>query len=275
LADKIICFSHIPKTAGTTINLLLRRYFGYKLIAVEHRARKNQVTYQLDDLKIDLKLHPPCKCITGHTLKPFVNFHDLEKKMFWVTFLRKPEKRFISHYIHQKTSGISKFDLDFIEWGRTYHRSNWMVRMIAGEESLSKAIDILEEKFRFVGLVELFDESMELFTNIFDLDGFNLNYKNKKMVVRNNALKEEIYHNYPKYESYILEQNNLDIELYRYVKDTIWSRQIIEFPLTKNMTKNNNRSIKEQSNLLAFKLYRNMIYKPYLKIEYYIKAKTT
>lgn len=65
--------------------------------------------YLYQDLKKDARLFRRLKCITGHGLKPFVDFREYESRLRWFTFLRDPKKRFISHYIHQQTSDVDHY----------------------------------------------------------------------------------------------------------------------------------------------------------------------
>jgi hypothetical protein len=264
--NNIIVFSHIPKTAGTTLSYLLKRHFGNKLLAVRYRSN-NSATYLPEDLNKDLSFLPRVRLISGHSLKPFIDFKEYEKKMDWFTFLRKPEKRFISHYIHQQTNNDPQYKMSLADWSSKFNRKNWMVRMIAGEENLEKAIEILENKFLFVGLTEKFDESLEIMKSVLNLPGFDTSYTKKKMTGKDSSLKEEIYNNYSNYEKCIKENNVLDSKLYEYVRAHIWPK----YPSIEEKQSFHLPLYKEKWNLMECKIQNNLLYKPFL---YFSKVRT-
>ena len=262
MANRIIMFSHIPKTAGTSLKFLLRRYFGARLMDAITNKNQKDLSYHADCLNNDKWLYPKLDIITGHSLKPYVDFKDFEDHLEWFTFLRKPSKRFISHYIHQQTGGNPEFKMDLKDWSKRFKRNNWMVRMLAGEENINKAIDILHNKFKFIGLTESFDESVVLMKNAFQLHGFDTSHHVDKMVIRDTNLKSFIEENYQNYEEVINENNNLDNELYDYFLQNIWENQKERFKNfdEKEIKINHDKNIK-----LAF-LHRNLLYKPYAKL---------
>ena len=219
----MIVFSHIPKTAGTSFNTMLRRYFGSSLMAARYRANSGGTLYRYEDLKYDAKLYSNLKCLSGHGLKPFHHFKEFEQQMKWYTFLREPTSRFVSHYVHQRTSGNADFEIGLREWAGKFDRQNWCVRMIAGEEDVEAAKQILEEKFYFVGLVEEFATSVVRFCQCFDLPDFDSRIPKPKMVARSKAVKKEIECNLDQYRDLIAEQNFLDKKLYEFVHSRFWN----------------------------------------------------
>lgn len=263
MEKKIIMFSHIPKTAGTSLNFLLKRYFGMRIMNATFNKNQKDLSYQYNDLKSEKWLYPKLDLVSGHSVKPYVDFKDFNKQLEWLTFLRKPSKRFISHYIHEQTGNNPKYKMDLIEWSKRFKRYNWMVRMLAGEENLDKAKDMLHEKFKFIGLTESFDESIHLMKNAFQLHGFDTSLKTNKMVIRDSGLKLFIKENYHIYDEVINENNNLDNELYNYFLDNIWENQKEKF-------KNFDEKEKKVNHFMNIKLsffHRNFLYKPYTKLK--------
>ena len=263
MSHKIIMFSHIPKTAGTSLKFLLRRYFGTKQMDAIHNKNQKDSSYQPNDLKNEKWLYSRLGLVAGHCVKPHVDFKDLNNDLEWFTFLRKPTKRFISHYIHEQTNLNPNYKMDLIDWSKRYKRQNWSVRMIAGEENLNKAQDMLHEKFKFIGLTESFDESVLLMKNAFQLHGFDTSLKTNKMTIRDSGLKSYIHENYHIYEEIINENNILDNELYDYFIKNIWEDQKEKFKyFNENEIKiNHNKNIK-----FGF-LHRNLIYKPFANLK--------
>jgi len=225
----IYCFSHIPKTAGTSLNALLRGYFGLRGLSVMFRPDAPQREYRQRDLVKDLKCFPHVRFLSGHALKPFADFGQYEHRMRWFTFLRNPEKRFISLYVHQQTGGLPAYSMDLVDWAEQFDRANGMVQMIAGEQNLSKAIDILEEKFSFVGLTEEYERSIAMMKHLMHFDSMRLTTVEKKMQSRNNSISSAIYSSYDKYRECIEKNNELDSGLYEYVRTTIWKKQTDQY----------------------------------------------
>ena len=74
------------------------------------------------------------------------------------------------------------WDLEtFLENG---HFNNFMTKRICGKDDPDLAIQYLKEKFKFVGLVENFDESLLLMKNELNLKSFNMHYEIKNVNVK-------------------------------------------------------------------------------------------
>ena len=267
---KILAFSHIPKTAGMTLNYLLRRHFGCGHLSVSYRG--NQVVYTARDLKRDLRIQPFIKSISGHSLKPFVDFREFS--LCWYTYLRNPVDRFISHYQYEVEKGGKR--CSFREWYKTFHRENWQVRMLAGEEDLLAAKQILLEKFVFVGVQEHFDESLLILRSRLGIDDFEVSYAKPINASQSGIIRTNIGQNYESYEAEILEQNRLDIELYQFVTEEIWSRQLRDYGV-ENMQSDLRSCFGKLFGLqkrieygiknIAYLSQRNLIYKPFVAFE--------
>lgn len=249
----MLAFTHIPKTAGTTLNYILQKNFGYRLNSVILRKGPN---YNYADLKKDNFIYGNAICIAGHGVKPFINYKEYNDRLKWFTFLRDPIKRYVSQYIHQQTGELKQYHLPIEKWGEKYARSNWQVKWIAGEEDLEAAMQIIDEKFIFIGLTEKFDESLLMMKNIFNLN-IDILYDKPKMVVRNNDLKDEFLKTrYTELLPFYREQNELDLKLYDYVMDKVYPKQKRKsIQTTTPLTK---------FNLIKFKLKRDLVYKPYV-----------
>jgi hypothetical protein len=214
----ILMFCHIPKTAGTSMNWLLRRYFGRELLAAQARSGAPDGAYRALDLVRDLSLLPHSRCLSGHCLKPYVDFGEDERRLRWFTFLRKPEDRFLSLYLHQQVRSDPMYRMDLRDWARKFRRSNGMVRMLAGEESLDKAKEVLLCKFAFVGFVESFDASLHACAEAFGLDGFNRALGSRRMVSKGREILERIRADPASYSDCIAGNNALDRRLYDFAQ---------------------------------------------------------
>ena len=268
---RLLAFSHIPKTAGTTLNMILKRHFGFHHIAVEHRTKRPLYTQR--DLSIDLKLHPRAESLAGHTLKPFVDFGRNDERLVWYTFLRDPIDRFVSHYQHQFTSGITKFHVPFVEWMQMYERQNWMVRMLAGEEDVEAAKQILTTRMHFVGFTDQFDESLILLRYFLQVHDMEVDYSNPTNISSKNGIRKHIAEHMDDYKGEIIDRNSLDIELVRFAMDKIWTRQVAQYGADRLaidrdvLFRQARLGFVERCNVWKYVAYRNMIYKPYVWID--------
>ncbi|MDA7925678.1 sulfotransferase family protein [Mariniblastus sp.] len=262
-SNKILAFSHIPKTAGTSFNYLLRRYFGRRIMAVRFREGQES-TFQYQNFLEDSKLFPKLSCISGHSLKPFINFGPHEKQFSWFTFFRDPEKRFVSHYIHQQTNQDPKYKMDMIEWAETYNRSNLQVQWLAGKQDLAAAIQILDEKFPVIGITSEFSRSVDQLVQFNRLKKFSKSLTNKKMVVRSEEIRKNIRDNYSKYQSTIKHCNSLDQQLFEYAlkKFSVQLQNLGEQPQSNFSVKSSGpfKPLSHWLNLLFFQFQDKIVY---------------
>ena len=214
----ILVFCHIPKTAGTSMNWLLRRYFGHALVAARARPGVPDGAYRAVDLTRDLSLLPHIRCVSGHCLKPYVDFRGDEGRLAWFTFLRRPEDRFLSLYAHQQVRSAPSYRMDLLDWAQRFRRSNGMVRMLAGEENLDRAKEVLLTKFRFVGFAESFDDSLRALARACALPGFNPTLGSRRMVTKGKDLLDGIRADPARYADCIAANNALDCELYAFAR---------------------------------------------------------
>ncbi|MDA8964585.1 sulfotransferase family protein [bacterium] len=212
---KILAFSHIPKTAGTSFNFLLRRYFGRTLMSVRTRPGQKS-TYRYVNFLQDRAAFPGLRCMSGHGLKPYIDYGKHESDLSWFTFFRNPEKRFISHYIHQQTGVIPKYKMDLVQWAESFNRSNMQVQWLAGCQDLNAAKQILDKKFDSIGITCEFDRSLNHLVQINMLAGFSTHMSERKMVVRSDEIRKNLDINHKDYAAVIKQCNLLDQELYDY-----------------------------------------------------------
>ncbi len=262
----MLAYTHIPKTAGSTLTDILIRQYGAKLISIIPR---NGQLYTYLNLKEDLQIYKNPFCIAGHNLKPFVDFKEFNDKMEWFTFLRDPVKTFISLYVHQFTGRDAKYKIEFSDWMTKFNRKNRIVNWIAGENNLEKAKELIEKKFKLIGITEKFDESLIILKEKFKLK--SISYVSR-MKTRDPLLKSQIINNFTGYEDQIMLNNSLDFELYNYVLNKIFPAQIENIGYSKfsrllemNQNTSDNKDINAgKINQITYKVKRNLIYKPFV-----------
>lgn len=263
---RIIVFAHVPKTAGTSLKYLLRRYFGLSHMDAKSRKGVPDAIYRPKDLRKDILFYPKLKLIASHGLKPYVSFEEFEARMQWFTFMREPIARYISHYIHQQTSNHEIYKMDMIKWSKRFRRDNCTVRMFAGERNLEKAKEMLHKRFKVIGLTEEFDTSVRLIKNAFGLERFDTKLEKRKMIIRDTSIKDNLMQNYNLYEESILENNQLDLELYKYFIENMWKDQVKLWGDSADEAQVLS-SFQHKVNFNSLKLFRNTLYKPYVYLD--------
>jgi len=265
----IIAHSHIPKNAGTTVVDLLRRNYGIAHLDAIPRMNAGLLQYTSKELLKDLRHVPFIRSISGHCLYPWENYGEVQSRMVWFTFLRDPVQRFLSEYEFQVVRyGLSG---NFWEWKRKYRRDNLQVVYLAGEPDLEAAKQVLETKISAFGLVERFFESLLIIRERLGVTHINLACTRARNVSRGN-FKKTIIDDYDKYKEAIQECNHLDILLYDYAVNILWKKQILQYSRDLQqdhhnlISKNSRITLKEVINEKSNRLFRNIVYKPLIRI---------
>jgi len=209
----IVCL-HIPKTGGTSFNFVLENNFGIRNC---HTNQTNRSTFTQADLNFARKCYPFMRSLTGHNL---VDPGQLKvANPFYVTVLREPIARVISHYQYSVEQGNNK--KSFEETLRVSENlENLQVKLIAGGRDLDKAKRFLEQ-CAFVGLTEKFDLSLHVLGRLSPWK-LNLNYQ-KRVVAKNNTVKNALVRE-ERMLALAREYNQLDLELYRFATEEVFPR---------------------------------------------------
>ena len=157
-------FVHIDKTGGRTVRAILRNSLGtghceirtpYARRPADPNDRSVHVTG--DDLRKVRRVYRDLRGIAGHNVKPYSDLDVACPEVRFFTWLRDPVARYLSHY---KNKAGSYGREDFERWAAAGWTHDWQTRMIAGEASAQKAIDLIASRIGFVGFTETFDESL-------------------------------------------------------------------------------------------------------------------
>ena len=226
-----IIFLHIPKTGGRSLqNILLRKYSSDEVITDAHN-RLDEIAEWSDDRKRRIRY------LQGHFI--YGAHKILPQKCSYITNLRDPIDRVISHYYFIKRSTshplhdtVVRQDMnleDYITSGVCDEVSNDQARLIAGvsrsspvdlDEMLKMAKDNIDSKFLVVGLLEEFNKTLVLLKRRLGLRNIFYGIRNKTV---GRPLKEQIPERTLRL---ISERNYADIELYAYAKENL--SEIIE-----------------------------------------------
>lgn len=212
--NKFLVFVHIEKNGGITLHRILHNsYRGYVT------PRPN---YGLKFSSYDLKKLQSCypigiTGIGGHRIVPAENYNN---DQFLFTFLRNPVDRYMSHLNYQ----ISRME---IEWNieqfiEDPYFSNFQCYRISGTRDLNKSIDVINDRFSFVGLMEEYDRSLIILSNMLKDPLLRRNYEKRNV----SGLMDKSYNFQTldkKYRSKIIENNKADLALYEHVKNNIFT----------------------------------------------------
>ena len=215
----------MQKTAGTSINYIFRNNFGWDFISTRPSYTKkdifNRAIFTKEDLNFFLKINKKIKCIAGHSVRTYSDLEEIDIPLKYMTFLRDPVSRYLSHYNHH--INYKKDNMPFEKWMENPRQSNFQVKFLANEDNLSKAKEILENKFLFVGLAEEFDISLILMKHLLFLPAsFNIKYQKRNISSGYKLNKKNLS---PDILDKIKEKNKLDILLYKHVKNHIFEEQ--------------------------------------------------
>lgn len=232
-APAMLVFVHIPKTAGTTLHKVISHQYRKSRILIRHDADG-----PIAETLAGRSGNPP-KVVMGHLS---VGLHRHVPGVRYITCLREPVARLISHYhhgcndpAHYLHEAIRRDNLSLAGYaasGLSGELSNGMTRMLAGiedfhggvigQEALETAKRHVEEHFDAVMLSERFDEGLLMLA---EEKGWKTPYYLRRKVGSYSASASK-----PDAETRrIVEQHNqLDVELYRWARERFEARLALD-----------------------------------------------
>jgi hypothetical protein len=215
----LIAFCHIEKAAGTTFIHVLRRAYPMSYIDARPMRRGHGDILNSEDLATLLKCNPFAKAIGGHSLFPHSPLAATGRELKFVTLLRDPVRRVMSHYrFWRHRMGQTHSPEEFL---RHHVSRNFQVNKIAGTNDVDRAKEIIRQRFLLIGSVERFDEFLLMFAQRAGIAPWSLRYARKNIADHSSPLDLP-----DDFESRIEAQNNLDIELYRWVESDVRASNI-------------------------------------------------
>jgi len=208
---KIIAFVHIEKAAGSSLISILRYNFPLTHCEVKPLSKDSSHVFSSSDMKKILNINPWVKSISGHSITPFSDLKIAYPNIRYITLLRDPVNRYISHYLYWVD--VMGYKGNFRNFMDSEKHWNFQVKKIAGVEDIGAAKKIIDKEFLLVGIVEEFDEFLLLLkrkipNRQFKLVSYHLNKGRKSPI--NKHVMEKLNQYLPE----IRERNTLDIELY-------------------------------------------------------------
>lgn len=205
LAEHKTCFIHIPKCAGQSVVMALKRCYDGKPSAsmdygpaLEAFKRYHAETSTFEETEaswglfrvflLDYYLGKGVDCVYGHfpcptrTIEHFSNTHK------FITVLREPVARFISNYIYDRTGpmrGLYKSDLNpedeleqFLESEDAKWLANTQVSMIGGycraHESLNSTLERAMKNLELYAVVGVTEDLQTFVSQAREKTGLNL-----------------------------------------------------------------------------------------------------
>jgi len=237
----MLIFLHLPKTAGSTLRGTIERQYNSSSILHLYES----------DFGEELAAIPPSqmdrlRVVIGHFYFGAHTF--LSKPSAYITLLRDPIERIVSHYYYARRApshyfydSARKLSLkEFVEYcsrmsnksgtALGYCSDNDQTRQLAGQcgvpsfgtssdEMLNIAKRNLAEHFAVVGITEEFDRSLILITRIL---GWRHPFYTRQNVTRRHPRKDEL----PQETLDVIQAyNELDLELYCYA-EKLFQKQI-------------------------------------------------
>jgi hypothetical protein len=252
----MIAFIHLGKTAGSTFKNVLRRSFGYHHCDA---VAADKVRFTDSDLKLAQRVYPGLWSLCSHHL--YDSVHTLSTPLDYVTFLRDPAERSASHYQHMisdldkgRRSSVPELE----EWLSGSAR-NFQIRQISGGEDVDTALNIINDKFLFVGLTEQYEISLNTFAA---LSPWPVNtHIEKRNISAQTSTKKKLLDD-PSIRKLIEAATEADRVLYEKVHSTIFPAQLEEArQLTAGKLHRN-----PPDRYQAGRYYTNIIYRPAVKL---------
>ena len=223
-------FLHIPRTAGTTLNAVIRNNFApEEVLSIYSRADYERMAV------LDEEVLAPIRLIQGHL---FLQSYDppmsYAREVEVFTFLREPVARLVSQYLfelHWEENSLHTFlnegGVTFADYVTSdckelrYRGRNFMTRMLSGMDfaldsfpraALDAAKRNLESVFGFVGVQERFDESLVMLQDFLGLESI--------LHERRNALRPALKERIAEADlALAAERNAADIELHAFAAE--------------------------------------------------------
>ena len=262
---KILAFIHIEKAAGQTLTRILENNYTYKHCRVTPLKKEHQGIFTADAMRTILRINPFVEAISGHSIKPFSDLEITIPKVRYITLMRNPEERYISHY--QYWVKRMKKNIRFEEFLELESMCNFQTMKIAGGPNLEKAKRILRKNIFLAGTVEEFDAFLIVLKAKISPINLECVYT-RKNIAKNTEIKRFINNNRMKYRDKIIENNLLDIELYHFVKDELFKKEKKALSISHEslMLNKKGKTTFQIKNEFIGKLYRNFFFSPMIKM---------
>ena len=235
---------HIPKTGGTTLRDIIRRqYQSEKILMIPKLDESEDILKEVSTSQIN-----QLKLIQGH-LKYGIHNH-FHRRAKYFAIIRDPINRVLSTYYYvlsQKnnpqnlsTSNNQMTIYDYVQSGVNPFLINGQTQLISGktgnidnpiiksEELFSLAKENIANDFLFLGITEMFDETILILKNML---GWHMPYYSIANRTKNKPNYDAVD---PTVISFLKEHNQLDIKLYNITKTSLLNKIVEENDIFQN-----------------------------------------
>lgn len=261
--QKLLFFLHIPKTAGTTMNTIMRSNFGKSSI-----IHLNKPYQHAESLREQWSVKGSrARLVSGHFPYGIHEHIDVEPAYFAV--IRNPYERVYSfykyilntptHYYHKELTEKRWTFEEFLRDGTVPEVSNQQVRLLTGckvdskavnEETYAEAIANIHKHFSLVGVQDRFEQTLALMKIKLGLRSIRHYSKNVR--------KESAPIKFDEGELQLLNQTNFfDMKLYSYVCD-YFASQVEE---NRKLIQDELQLLNAQNKSLRFRTYSYVLEK--------------
>jgi hypothetical protein len=158
-----LCYVHIPKAAGTTLNHALRTSLGHRFLEVEPWVDIRRVISPADLVLLHRWL-PWVRHISSHYVRAYSALETAAHDIRYITIMREPIDRYISAYYHNRDRSFRVANI--YEYANNRSWWNIQTKYVAGSDDIEAAKKLLRERFAFVGLAECMNESLALLSQV-------------------------------------------------------------------------------------------------------------
>jgi hypothetical protein len=262
----MLCFIHIERAGGTTMHHIFRNNFlSFLTLTPSLWSNEPGATLTAAELHGLLRALPFTRGFGGHSTRVYAGYERASRQPIdYITFLRSPVSRYISHFHYQvNTMNIPWTVESFLAEPRF---GNFMTIRIAGAPDVGRAKELLRSQFSFVGLTERFDESLLLLRDSLNLPTLDVRYELQN-VGRSGETRTIGDLGRPEVVEEIRSQNRLDLELYEFVRDELYPESLSRYGPNLGTDLQHFRLHNEgfrfsRSRRYAWALYRKLGYEP-------------
>jgi len=216
---KKVIFVRVPRTASTNFTNILEHIYKPNIIRdlvwqempAQQRTKKlgkGEYFYDFDNFKFPAKDMSKFNAIEGHFYAR--KYKDFYPEYDFVTFLRDPVERVISHF-NIIVSRQDRLGINIKKFARIY--KNFHKSLIGDDLSL----------YSFIGITEMFNFSVNQFYKHFEIpNNLKLNLKGRGKVRTGSRRKRSVS---AEERKYITELNAEDYEIYNFVKSKLVTLQ--------------------------------------------------